>query len=99
MSVPPAERLRAQRLQAGLRQGLRTIAGMVGVVTAVLGGSSVALLCAVIFDHKLAPALIVGGLVAGSALVALMRFQAAAWARASAAPLTAEALDELPTAD
>lgn len=99
MSVPAAERLRAQGLQAGRWQGLRTVAGMVGVITAVLAGSSAALLCAVIFDHELTPALIVGALVAAPGLIALMRFQAAAWKRASMAPFTADALDEPRTED
>jgi hypothetical protein len=87
MSVPPGERLRVQGLQGGRGQGLRTIAGMVGLITAVLTGSSAALLCAVIVDHKLAPAVSVGALVAASALLALMRFQREAWKRADAAPL------------
>ena len=38
MSVPEPERLNALGLWAGRRQYFRTVAGMVGVITAVLAG-------------------------------------------------------------
>ena len=40
LSVPPAERLRIQGLRGGRWQGFLTVAGMVGVITAVLAGSA-----------------------------------------------------------
>ena len=73
MSVPPAQRLHAQGLQDGRLQGLRTIAGMVAVLTAVLAGASVAIGAAVVFHHRLGPAFVVGAAVALAALVVLFR--------------------------
>src|SRR5256885_8160596 len=43
LSVEPAARLRVQGLRGGYFQGFRTIAGMVGVITAVLAGSEAGL--------------------------------------------------------
>lgn len=60
---------------------------MVGVVTAVLGGSTAALVAIQISDHSLGAALTSGAVVALAALFALMRFQRAAWARAAATRL------------
>ena len=90
LSVPPADRLRVQGLGGDRWQGYRTVAGMVAVVTAVLAGSTAALLAIVLSDHSLAAALIAGALVSLSALTALMRFQDSAWKRASAEPLIAD---------
>lgn len=90
LSVPPAERLRIQGLQGGRWQKFLTIAGMVGVVTAVLTGSAAGLLAAVVTDQSLVVALVAGGLSAAAALAALMRFQAAAWRRVSTARLFAD---------
>ena len=95
LSVPPADRLRVQGLGGAPRwQGFRTVAGMVGVITAVLSGSTAALAGILISDHSLAAALISGALVALSVLVALMRFQRSAWERASTTPLIAEEDEE-----
>jgi hypothetical protein len=96
LSVPPEERLRVQGLGSDRWQGFRTVAGMVGVITAVLTGSTAALAAILIFDHSLAAALISGGLVALSALIALMRFQESAWKRGDDAPLFADE-DESPS--
>jgi len=90
LSVPPEERLRVQGLGGNRWQGLRTVAGMVGVVTAVLTGSTAALAAILISDHSLVAALISGALVALSALVALMQVQHSAWKRDDAAPLFAD---------
>ena len=54
---------------------------MVAVVTAVLVGRFAGLLCSVLFDHRLAPALSAGAVVAVAALVALTEYQRAAWIR------------------
>jgi hypothetical protein len=84
LSVPAAERLRVQGLALGdpRWQRFRTVAGMVGVITAVLTGGTAALAAIRISDHSLAAALIAGGLVALFVLGALMRFQRSAWERA-----------------
>jgi hypothetical protein len=95
MSVAPADRLAAQGVPPVRWQGFRTVAGMVAVVTAVLAGSSAALVATLVSDHSLGVALIAGGLVALLVLVGLMRFQASEWARGAATPLIAEN-DEVP---
>jgi hypothetical protein len=96
LSVPPAERLRAEGLMGGLWQGFRTVAGMLGMITAVLAGSTAALIAILVSDHSLAAALITGAVVALAALVGLMRFQWSAWEQAAATPLTADG-DERPS--
>ena len=73
--VTPSERLRAQGVMAGSRQAFRTVAGMVGVVTAVLAGSAAALIAILVSDHSLPAAVISGAVVAIGVLVPLMRFQ------------------------
>lgn len=83
LSVPPTDRLRMQGLRGGRWQPFLTVAGMVGVITAVLAGSAAGLLAAVVFDHSLVAALVTGVVVAGAALVGLMRYQRSAWARVS----------------
>jgi hypothetical protein len=90
LSVPSSDRLRVQGLRGGLWQGFRTIAGMVGVITAVLAGSTAALIAILASDHSLAAALISGAAVALAALVALMRFQRSTWERAVTTPLIAD---------
>jgi NhaP-type Na+/H+ or K+/H+ antiporter len=90
LSVPPAERLRMQGYRGARWQEFLTVAGMVGVVTAVLAGSAAGLLAAVIFDHSLVAALIAGVLVAVAALIRLMRTQRSAWKRVSTTRLFAD---------
>jgi hypothetical protein len=90
LSVPPTERLRIQGLRGGRWQGFLTVAGMVGVVTAVLAGSAAGLLAAVVSGHSLVVALVVGVVVAVAVLVWLMRFQTSAWERVSTTPLFAD---------
>jgi hypothetical protein len=63
---------------------------MVAVITAVLAGSTAALVAILASDHSLAAALISGALVALSALVALMRFQDSEWKRGDAARVSAD---------
>jgi hypothetical protein len=75
--VERSRRLHAQRLSR--RQALRTVAGMVAVITGVLAGSTVALLVAVVTSHSLAAALISGGAVAVGSLLGLMEYQRRAW--------------------
>jgi hypothetical protein len=90
LSVPPSDRLRVQGILGGPWQGFRTVAGMVGVITAVLAGSTAALAAIEISDHALGAALTAGAIIALAALVVLMRFQRSAWKRAAATPLIAE---------
>ena len=87
LSVPQAERLRIQGLRGGRWQGFLTIAGMVGVLTAVLAGSTVGLAADIVFNHSLVAALIAGVLVAAAVLVWLMRYQRSAWEQAGTTPL------------
>ena len=87
LSVPPAERLRIQGLRGGRWQGFLTVAGMVGVITAVLAGSTAGLLAAVAANHSLVAALMAGAVVAVAVLVGLMRYQRSAWEQVSTAPL------------
>jgi ABC-type uncharacterized transport system permease subunit len=58
-----------------------TISAMVGLVTAVLTGSAVGLLVAVVFDHLLVAALLAGVVFALSAFGALIHFQVSTWKR------------------
>jgi hypothetical protein len=71
------DRIHAQELSR--RQGYRTVAGMVAVITAVLAGATAALLVAVLTSHSLAAALIAGGVVAVGTLLGLMEYQRRAW--------------------
>jgi len=77
--VPPEEDISARGLSHGRLQGFLTAAGMVAVVTAVLVGGFAGLLCSVVFNHSLAPALSVGAVVAVAALFGLTEYQRAAW--------------------
>ena len=79
VSVPPPRRLSIQGLDSGYWQGFRTIAGMVGVVTAVLAGSAAGLIAAVAAGHSAVAGFVIGGVVALATVVALMRFQNSAW--------------------
>jgi hypothetical protein len=87
LSVPRAERLLMQRVPGDRWQGYRTVAGMVGVITAVLAGSTAALAAILIFDHSLAAAVISGTLVAGPTMIGMIRYQDSAWERAATEPL------------
>ena len=87
MSVPRAERLLMQRVPGDRRQGYRTVAGMVALITAVLAGSTAALAAILIFDHSLAAAVICGAVVALPTMIAMIRYQDSTWERAAAQPL------------
>jgi hypothetical protein len=67
-------------------QGFRTVAGMVGVITAVLAGSEVGLAVATAFDAP-AAALASGSVFGLVVLLALMQYQRHMWARAMGAPI------------
>jgi hypothetical protein len=88
LSVPEQDRLElvVPRLWGGRWQAYRTVAGMVAVITAVLAGSAVGLLAAIISDHSLAAALVAGGIAAVATVAALMRHQGSAWERSASIP-------------
>jgi hypothetical protein len=72
LSVPSSDRLRVQGLPNEHWQGLRTVAGMIAVVTAVLTGSTAGLVAIVASEHSPAATLGAGTVVALTALVALV---------------------------
>jgi hypothetical protein len=89
----PAEGLPTPGMGIGRWQQFVTVAGMVAVITAVLAGSAGGLLAAVASGHSLVAAVVAGVAVAAAALTWLMRYQNAAWIRASA-PSTAPSLPD-----
>jgi hypothetical protein len=93
VTIEPWERARAQGFSFR-RQALRTVAGMVGVITAVLAGSTASLIAIVSSDHSGAAALISGVTVAVAVLTALMRAQWSALRSDSATPLVANEDEE-----
>jgi len=94
LSVPPIQRLAVMGLRGGYGQSLRTVAGMVGVITAVLAGAEVGLAIAAGVDAPVA-SFASGGLVALVILVALMRYQRSTWERGYREPIFE---DETPAA-
>lgn len=82
-SVPPSQRFALQGLHGGYWQVFRTIAGMIGVVTAVLAGSVAGLLAVLASDHSAVAGFATGGVVGIAVLAVLMRFQYRAWALAA----------------
>jgi hypothetical protein len=82
----PAEGLPTPGRGIGLWQQFLTVAGMVAVITAVLTGSAGGLLAAIASGHSLVAAVVAAVAVAAAALTGLMRYQNAAWIRASTAP-------------
>jgi hypothetical protein len=81
-SVPPPRRLALLGLHSGVWPALRTTAGMIGVVTAVLTGSAAGLLATIAASHSAVAGFVTGGVVGAAALVALMWFQLSAWVHA-----------------
>jgi hypothetical protein len=84
VNVSLSEVLTAGSLLAGRGQlfggqSLRTVAGMVGVITAVLAGATAGLVAIAASSHSLAAALISGVVVALTAMTVLMRFQVRAF--------------------
>ena len=86
-SVGEPDRLRILGLPDGGWQTFRTIAGTVGVITAVVAGSAFGLAVAVVSSGSLIAALATGGCVGLSILVALMRYQASVCKAATEATL------------
>jgi hypothetical protein len=86
-STTPTDRLRTQGLLGSRRQVLRTVAGMVAVITAVLAGSAASLIAILASNHSLLAALFSGAFVTLAALGVLMRFQYSALKQAGSTPL------------
>ncbi|MFD3939138.1 hypothetical protein ACFWSF_09150 [Streptomyces sp. NPDC058611] len=82
-SVPPSQRFALQGLYGGYWQVFRTIAGMIGMVTAVLAGSVAGLLAVLASDHSAVTGFVTGGMVGIAVLAVLMHFQYRAWALAA----------------
>jgi len=82
-SVPPARRLAIHGLRGGYTQVFRTVAGMIGVVTAVLTGAAAGLLATIAAGHSAVAGFVTGVVVGLGALVALMWFQYVTWGQAS----------------
>jgi hypothetical protein len=80
-------RPQVQGLSGGRWQAYRTVAGMVAFITAVLAGSAVGLLAAIVSAHSLAAALAAGGTAAAATLAALMRYQTSVWKRSASHPI------------
>jgi hypothetical protein len=87
LSGPEQHRLQVLGLGGGRWQAYRTAASMVAVITAVLAGSAVGLLAAIVSAHSLAAALVAGGTAAVATLAALMRRQGSAWKRSVSIPM------------
>jgi threonine/homoserine/homoserine lactone efflux protein len=83
-TVTLQDRLSARGLSGARRQGYRTVAGMVAVITAVLAGATIGLLVAVVTSHSLAAALVAGGVLALLSLLGLMEYQRRAWIQSEA---------------
>jgi hypothetical protein len=97
VSVPLSEVLTAGSFLAGrgqsfsyLGQSFRTVAGMVGVITAVLAGATAGLVAIASSSHSLTAALTSGVAVALAAMTVLMRFQVRAYRRAATGRLPAD---------
>jgi hypothetical protein len=93
----PEQHATTPGLGAGGRwQAYRTVASMVAVATAVLAGSAVGLLAAIVSAHSLAAALAAGGTAAVATLTALMRRQGSVWKRFISIPIITDQDGEAP---
>jgi hypothetical protein len=82
-SVPPSRRLAIHGLGGGYwQQVFRTVAGMIGVVTAVLTGAAAGLLATVASGHSAVAGFVTGGVVGVAVQMALMWYQSSAWGKA-----------------
>jgi hypothetical protein len=95
LSVPDENRLQVDAA-GGRLQAYRTVASMIAVITAVLAGSAVGLLVAILSAHSLAAALAAGGTAAVATLAMLMRRQGSAWKRFTSIPTSTDQDGEAP---
>lgn len=89
-SGTPADRLHIPGAWRRRWQQFLTIAGMIGVITAVLAGSAAGLVASVASNHALGVSFGVGGVVGVIALGLLMRHLNTVWERHTAEPLFGE---------
>lgn len=94
LNVPPEARLQTQGLPMRRWQDFLTVAGMVAVITAVLAGSTVALLAAAVSHHSLFYALVFGVPAGVAILAGLMRAQHRTWIRARTEVMFVEEVPE-----
>jgi hypothetical protein len=73
LSVPPDRRLEAQGIRASRRQKFLSMPGTAAVITAILVGSSVGLLAAVVSGHSPWVAFLAGAVAAATAFGLLVR--------------------------
>ena len=79
-SVPASRRLATHAILSRRWRVFRTAAGMIGLVTAVLAGSTAGLLDALVFGRSITGGFIADGLVTVGVLTAMMWFERRAWA-------------------
>lgn len=98
LSVPEEDLLQlvVPGLWGGRWQAYRTVASMVAVITAVLAGSAIGLLAAIVSAHSLVAALAAGGTTAVVTLAALMRNQVSAWKRSTSIAISTDQDRETP---
>jgi hypothetical protein len=94
LSVPPEGRLQMHGLPMRRWHDFLTVAGMVAVITAVLGGSTIALLAAAVSHDSVFYALVFGVPAAVVILVGLMRAQHRTWTRARGEAMFVEEVPE-----
>jgi hypothetical protein len=80
-SVPSLLQLAVHAERGRRWRVFRTVAAMVGLVTAILAGAAAGMLDALAAGHSVTAAFLVDGLVTLGVLVALLRFQHRAWAQ------------------
>jgi hypothetical protein len=90
LSLSPEKRLQIEGLWAVRGQEMRTVTGMVGVVTSVLAGAATGLLVAVASGHSLALSLAIAIPVALAILVCLLRYVRRRWRLSGSVPLSAD---------
>jgi hypothetical protein len=73
LSVPPAQRLEAQGIRASSTQKFLSMPGTLAVITAILAGSTVGLLAAIVSGHSPWAAFPAGTVTAATALALLVK--------------------------
>ena len=94
LSVPPEGRLQMHGLPVRRWHDFLTVAGMVAVITAVLGGSTIALLTVAASHDSVFYALVLGVPAALVILAGLMRAQHRTWKRARGEAMFVEEIPE-----
>jgi hypothetical protein len=82
-SVPSPSQVAAHSLHGRRWRVFRSVSTMIGLFTAVLAGSAMGMLAALIFGRHLATGFVLDGLVTVTGLVAVLWVEHRAWGRAS----------------